>query len=331
MIPFLKILCLLSATTLLASAQEDGMISRTYEVPPAFFQTFEAYAADPPADPFANPVDPSVLESYPAKKLPPTAGLSFGEGASLVATPTKGRVTMQNTSKEHDLLVAFFDRLKTDGAKTVSLRLEYIEVDQSLFDRWIYENRLDSDGTELRTAAQEWLEAENASFVETVVATGSLGERLKAESIEEYIYPTEYDPPEIPHTVTLAEGATSPVTSISATAFETRNLGVTLEADVKILDDDRTIEVDLAPEIVRLIGRTEWPNEDSEVLFSQEMPTFYTQKITTQITLRHGRYGFLGTTKPYCAVEDDRAKTVVLQFLRADIGYLDQWSVVDAE
>ena len=63
------------------------------------------------------------------------------------------------------------------------------------------------------------------------------GERLKVGSYEECIYLTEYDPPEIPSKATLTEtgGDAVPMTKATPTAFETRNVGVTMEMTSQLL------------------------------------------------------------------------------------------------
>ncbi|WP_411827820.1 Amuc_1098 family type IV pilus outer membrane protein [Luteolibacter sp. AS25] len=52
------------------------------------------------------------------------------------------------------------------------------------------------------------------------------GQAASIEIVEEFIYPTEYEPPEIP---TTSGSGTSAVTPATPTAFETRNVGITLE------------------------------------------------------------------------------------------------------
>ena len=145
------------------------------------------------------------------------------------------------------------------------------------------------------------------------------GQRAKIEVIREFIYPTEYDPPEIPNqfggTTTLGGvgGGTSagggfPVTPATPTAFETRNTGVTLEVDPVLGADEFTIDLNLAPEVVEFDG---FINYGSPILTSSinalglvtpvvvtenriEMPIFNTRKVTTQVTIWDGQTVALG-------------------------------------
>ncbi|MCB1232010.1 MAG: type II and III secretion system protein [Verrucomicrobiae bacterium] len=142
------------------------------------------------------------------------------------------------------------------------------------------------------------------------------GQRAKIEVIREFIYPTEYDPPEIPNQIggstslTGGGGVSSfPVTPATPAAFETRNTGVTLEVDPVIGGDDFTIDLNLAPEVVEFEG---FINYGSPINSSSidpvtgagttvqltenriEMPIFSTRKVTTQVTIWDGQTVALG-------------------------------------
>ncbi|MFK7910368.1 MAG: Amuc_1098 family type IV pilus outer membrane protein [Akkermansiaceae bacterium] len=90
------------------------------------------------------------------------------------------------------------------------------------------------------------------------------GERATVELIRELIYPTEYEPPELPNSVGIGAdnqgnqqfggGAIFPVTPANPTAFETRNTGVTLEVEPTVGPNKRFIELSLKPEFVEHQG-----------------------------------------------------------------------------
>ncbi len=149
------------------------------------------------------------------------------------------------------------------------------------------------------------------------------GQRAKIEVIREFIYPTEYDPPEIPNQfggqgLVVGGGPIGgggggvgggfPVTPATPTAFETRNTGVTLEVDPVLGADEFTIDLNLAPEW--------WSSMDSSTTAARsrrhsvnalglnepvvltenriEMPIFNTRKVTTQVTIWDGQTVALG-------------------------------------
>lgn len=93
------------------------------------------------------------------------------------------------------------------------------------------------------------------------------GERAKIEIIREFIYPTEYEPPELPNSVgggnssldlITGEVSTSttptPITPSHPTAFEMRPVGITLEVEPTVGPNKQFIELSLKPEMVEFEG-----------------------------------------------------------------------------
>ncbi len=140
------------------------------------------------------------------------------------------------------------------------------------------------------------------------------GEKATIEVIREFIYPTEYEPPELPNSVGTttsiggiggggAGGSSSfPVTPATPTAFETRNTGVTLEIEPTIGENNYTIDLRFAPEIVEFEGFINYgspiqsPASDAmgnpiQVTITEnriEMPVFSTRRVTTALTIYDG-------------------------------------------
>lgn len=282
-------------------------------------------------DPFASD-DPAINKKRRTLRSHlEDLGITFGKGASVTYDHETLQVVLHNTPSQHQLFEAYLQSLVASGERQLHLLLEYIEVEQEDFSQWILDNKLALDATPMRKTIQEWIDDRDAYLVQSSILTARSGQRGKVESIREYIYPTEYDPPEIPNEVTLSGRATSPVTSITPTAFETRHLGHTFEIDPVIDSDGHTIYLNLAPELVEHQGYTHWPSEDADPLFRATQPTFYTQKITTQIVVTDGRYGFLGTTRPRQATNKRIDDPIILQFIRADIGNVVEYTVTDSD
>ena len=98
--------------------------------------------------------------------------------------------------------------------------------------------------------------------------TARSGQKATIEIIREFIYPTEYEPPELPNSVGQPAAASAagggivggggggsfPVTPATPTAFETRNTGVTLEIEPTIGENDFVIDLRFVPEIVEFEG-----------------------------------------------------------------------------
>ncbi len=84
------------------------------------------------------------------------------------------------------------------------------------------------------------------------------GTRATMEVTREFIYPTEFDPPQLPQggggATLLGGGTTQIATPTTPTAFEMRPTGVRLEAEPTVGPDGNTIEMNLSPEVVEFDG-----------------------------------------------------------------------------
>jgi len=140
--------------------------------------------------------------------------------------------------------------------------------------------------------------------------TARSGQKATVEVIREFIYPTEYEPPQIPTTVgsqgsSFGGGGSAgqaPVTPATPTAFQTRNTGVTLEIEPTIGENDFMIDLRFIPEIVEFEGFVNYgspiqaPSTDAlgnpvvTILTENriEMPVFSTRRVNTQLTIYDG-------------------------------------------
>ncbi|MDH4444376.1 MAG: type II and III secretion system protein [Akkermansiaceae bacterium] len=146
--------------------------------------------------------------------------------------------------------------------------------------------------------------------------TARSGQKATIEIIREFIYPTEYEPPEIPTSVGTASSSSSllpgggggsatssfPVTPATPTAFQTRNTGITLEIEPTIGENDFMIDLRFAPEIVEFEGFINYgspiQSAGSDALGNSvqitltenriEMPVFSTRRVSTSLTIYDG-------------------------------------------
>ena len=140
--------------------------------------------------------------------------------------------------------------------------------------------------------------------------TAKSGQKATIEVIREFIYPTEYEPPELPESGGgggLAGGggggvAAAIATPATPTAFETRNLGVTLEIEPTIGENDFVIDLRFLPEIVEFEGFINYgspilsPGTDlfgnpiTTVITENriEMPVFSKRSVNTSLTIYDG-------------------------------------------
>jgi general secretion pathway protein D len=142
--------------------------------------------------------------------------------------------------------------------------------------------------------------------------TARSGEKALIEIIREFIYPTEYEPPELPNSIggggNGGDGGLGgnagifPVTPATPTSFETRNTGVTLEIEPTIGGNDFVIDLRFAPDIVEFEGfvnygspiqspATDFLGNPTTVTITEnriEMPVFSSRRVTTALTIYDG-------------------------------------------
>lgn len=144
--------------------------------------------------------------------------------------------------------------------------------------------------------------------------TARSGEKALIEIIREFIYPTEYEPPELPNSIGGGNNGGGgggigggnagifPVTPATPTSFETRNTGVTLEIEPTIGGNDFVIDLRFAPDIVEFEGfvnygspiqspATDFLGNPTTVTITEnriEMPVFSSRRVTTALTIYDG-------------------------------------------
>ena len=213
--------------------------------------------------------------------------------------------------------------------KQIRIQAEWIEVKHETMtdllskDRRVQpEGKLSSNDKHLRDELTDLIKEGQAKIAETIIVIARSGNRAKAEAIQEFIYPTEYDPQE-PLVKGKDKGNSSTATNPTAAAFETRNVGATLEVDPVLGADNHTIDLNLAPELVyntgfESYGEFENGGNKNEV----KMPKFYAAKITTQVTVIEGEYLMIGAISPRDLEtgEADSSRKLLL-FIKCDILY----------
>ena len=292
------------------------MILKTFIVPPTLFEAAPT-AVD---DPFDTNRKYKIPKRIPQESLE-NAGITFPEGASAKYIPSSNLLIIRNVEDEMELVDAYLDVRHYHPASDIKIINEFIEVDRNLYQDWLFKNRITIDGTDFRKIVQKWIKAGEGTVLDTTVVSSRQGNRAKAESIRELIYPTEFEPAKLPEKVNLdGPDSTGPETANNGAAFEVRNLGVTLEVDPVVQADGKTIDLNLAPQMVKLAGYTRWPPpENGNLKPTHKLPQFYTIKTTTHVRVENGRYAFIATHRPLKPSDPNLKNTIVLHFVRADI------------
>ncbi len=148
--------------------------------------------------------------------------------------------------------------------------------------------------------------------------TTKSGNKAVVRIVREFPYPTEFNPPEVPSAdtgFTLSEIAigsvittSGSITPTTPTAFDTRNLGVTLEVEPVVGPDNYTIDLNLSPEVVEFegfvnygspiygatVGTAGIPTRFEITPNVINQPIFSTRKVTTSVSIWDGQTVALG-------------------------------------
>ena len=132
------------------------------------------------------------------------------------------------------------------------------------------------------------------------------GQKALIEVIREFIYPTEFEPPQVTQGTTgsssggSTSGGSAPLaTPASPSAWETRNLGVTLEIEPTIGENDFLVDLRFVPQITEFDG---FINYGSPIYASDpvtgtpfaitenriDQPVFSTRRVSTSMTIYDG-------------------------------------------
>jgi len=158
--------------------------------------------------------------------------------------------------------------------------------------------------------------------------TTKSGQRATISLVREFKYPTQFDPPQIPQTVST--GGSTPITPTTPSAFDMRPLGVELEVEPTVGADGYTIDLNLSPRVTEFDGFINYGSpiyttarqvsndgiqsvsngfgnfiaagltvfgKQSTVLVSENtinQPVFSVRQVTTQVTLYDGQTVVLG-------------------------------------
>lgn len=128
------------------------------------------------------------------------------------------------------------------------------------------------------------------------------GQKASVTIAREFIYPTEFDPPQIPQSTGI--GSVVPVTPTTPTAFEKRDVGYSLEVEPVVGENGKTVDLNLVPSSVEFEGFVDYgspiPLAGSSVVAGSTTPNhilqpiFRTNKVTTSVSIWDGNTIVLG-------------------------------------
>ncbi|MDB6073732.1 MAG: type and secretion system protein, partial [Verrucomicrobiaceae bacterium] len=151
--------------------------------------------------------------------------------------------------------------------------------------------------------------------------TTKSGVPAKIEVVREFLYPTEFDPPQIPQNFSGGNAGTSilgaagggtngsfPVTPTTPTSFQARNVGVSMSVEPTVGPDGYTIDLVMSPEVTEFEGfinygtpivttSTDALGNPSTITLTENripQPVFSTRRVNTSVTVWDGQTVAMG-------------------------------------
>lgn len=144
------------------------------------------------------------------------------------------------------------------------------------------------------------------------------GQRASIRLVRDFPYPTEYNPPQIPTNIGANAGsAVIPITPAMPTAFKTRPVGIEVEVEPVIGDNNRRVDLSIVPSSVDFEGFINY-GEDITLTTTHDLlgnsitvkqpntilqPIFRTNKVTTSVSVWDGNTIAIGGV-----ISDKRSK-----------------------
>lgn len=206
--------------------------------------------------------------------------------------------------------------------------VSYVMSQESYTELMLRERSQKSDYAEVRSLVNQEL----ASVADVKIISGRSGEKFEIESVREFIYPTEYSVSEVPSQPSLAQQSAllkaRSLTKFSRpappVAFETRNLGMTLEVQPTLGESGNIIDLSLHSEFVDSVGFSKWLEiQDQWGKDGLKMPIFLSQKINTALTLQNGEFYLFNTYTPKDIKGELDPSRKLLVFAMAEIIYVE--------
>lgn len=157
------------------------------------------------------------------------------------------------------------------GVKQVTVLAEWIETDAALASDLLAKYPAFADSVALREALEPMLNDGSAALLESSAVQVRGGQRSKVESVTEFPYPSEFDPPQV-------AGNSFDQHRKLDSHFDFKHLGVTLEAEVTV-GENGLIDLNLSPELVFNNGTDSFGQGASE----HKQARFQTLKTSLQL------------------------------------------------
>ena len=257
-----------------------------------------------------------------------TLGFLVGFGLSLLAQEPESVPPAFEKAPDADGGATAVDPFDPDARvpKMIQVQVEYIELSHESLTRLLFlAEPKSTDATPLRKQLQELVAKNEAKVLETQIVVCKSGQKATTESLHEFSYPTEYEPPsggkpdEKPKDFT--GGSSFPYIPATPTAFDTRNVGCNLDVEPTLSEDHKIIDVRLVPELLWHTGDKIWQEAKDTLgnVSNVKIPDFYVIRANTAVTCISGQYMLISVQSPKDAQGDTDMTRKVVVLLKCDV------------
>lgn len=225
--------------------------------------------------------------------------MRFGHRWALRLQPT---TEMKNLRRFIALLLAMGACSLSAQAGQVNVRiyLEYIEVAHQTVTE-LMASKAGKDGA-LHTRLRGLVKAKKARIHETEILSARSGQKAALQSINEFIYPTEVADNVAPPTTPdgpLVQPNPPAVRANEPIAFETRDVGVSMEFEATVLEDGKSVDLIVDSDLVDYLHLKEWfTQKDSFGEAGTSFPVFRVLANEQRVVVRAGQFTLLGVLHP---------------------------------
>jgi len=206
--------------------------------------------------------------------------------------------------------------------RMIRVHAEFIEMPHATYTALMAKPRSGSNDSDLRQKCTDLIASGEARLVESLMANVIPGQNATAESIGEYVYPAEYDPPGIGDRIEdLTKYFIRPAGSPpSWPSYETKNTGSTFEVEAQIDNNAPIVDLRFSPTIISLSGKTVWSTwKNKETSIDTTTPFFYVLSARTGVSVVASEPFFVSALSPQDAQGYMDSSRKIMLFVRADI------------
>jgi hypothetical protein len=217
------------------------------------------------------------------------------------------------------LLIAGPATVEAQALRNVRVCVQFIEMPHTALTELMSGKA--QPGHVLHEKAMAMTKQGKAKLLESAMIIARSGQRATIETIQELIYPTEYEPPGYVPPTPPPDPRPTPRPSLCAPlAWETRNAGTTFEIEPTLDESGHLCDLRFIPEMVDTSSfNTIWNYKDEWGDASYVQPTFETWRVNTQMTFQVGKFDLAATITPKPTEPVPATLRKILVFIRCDV------------